>query len=484
MQPVRSLQDIKSVILILVFLMVVLIFLSPPQDADMWWHLSAGKKMVEQREILTTDTFSYTHRGDAWTNAFWLSDIIFFLVYGFSGFLGIALLVAFIAVMTMVIIYRQPEDGAFPIPHLVVLLGAFAIAPVWTARPQIFSFLLLAVLDYGLNGRNAFVLRHPWILVGLFILWGNIHGGFIWGFLLLLAFLIGKGLDYALGRENRLSFRALGQLAAWIFFAALAVSINPNGLGLWKLPFYTVDVSIQAISEWGSPDFHRPDLHPVLWLLFIIMAGIGTNKRALSWSRVLTVIGFAYMAFISQRSIGPLIVVASPVGIGILSSLWEELSPIAPRLLKSTPQRAWAPGFSLALNILLVGTMAGIAVLRANAVSALPQVHHGFPRGAVEAVRAAQPKPQMFNSYNWGGYLQWQLPEYPVFIDGRTDLYGELTIQDWWSVVNGTEQGLSLLDSWNVNFVILEPGWPILEMLSRRGWQTLYQDDTAVVLVR
>ena len=29
----------------------------------------------------------------------------------------------------------------------------------------------------------------------------------------------------------------------------------------------------------------------------------------------------------------------------------------------------------------------------------------------------------MFNSYNWGGYLMFKLPDYPVFVDGRTDLY-------------------------------------------------------------
>ena len=32
---------------------------------------------------------------------------------------------------------------------------------------------------------------------------------------------------------------------------------------------------------------------------------------------------------------------------------------------------------------------------------------------------------QMFNSYNWGGYLMFALPDMPVFVDGRTDLYGD-----------------------------------------------------------
>ena len=31
----------------------------------------------------------------------------------------------------------------------------------------------------------------------------------------------------------------------------------------------------------------------------------------------------------------------------------------------------------------------------------------------------------MFNAYSWGGYLIYRLyPDFPVYIDGRADLYG------------------------------------------------------------
>lgn len=484
MQIISLLKDLRKVLLILVFLLIFFILLSPPQDADMWWHLAAGKKMVEQETILTTDTFSYTHNGAPWTNAFWLSDIVLFLAYKFGGYLGIALLVSSVAAVTMAVMYWQIADAPFPIPHLMLLLGAFAIAPVWTARPQIFSFLLLAILDYGLSGPSAVLLKRPWLLVVLFIVWANVHGGFIWGLLLLFAFLVGKAADRFLKRENSISWRVLGQLGVWTALAALAIVLNPNGIALWRLPFYTVDVSIQSISEWSSPDFHRLDLHPLLWLLFLIILGVGTSRRVLSWSSVLKVIGFAYMAFISQRSIGPFVIVAVPVAIQSLAGAWEEWTSIVTNVQKPKPSRDVSPIFAVVLHVLLLATLTTMTVFRAYSVSTDSEVHNGLPRKAVEAIQASQPKAQMFNSYNWGGYLQWQLPAYPVFIDGRADLYGERTIHEWWSVVNATEQGLKLLDSWNVNFVVLEPGWPILERLAQMGWKTLYEDDTAVVLQR
>jgi hypothetical protein len=50
---------------------------------------------------------------------------------------------------------------------------------------------------------------------------------------------------------------------------------------------------------------------------------------------------------------------------------------------------------------------------------------------------------RMFNSYNWGGYLLWELPEYPVFIDGRTDLYDDELVEEWLRVVRAARLTLT-----------------------------------------
>ena len=483
-----SIKDVRKVFLILVFMLVFFITLSPPQDADMWWHLAAGKEMVSQGKILTTDIFSYTHYGQNWTNAFWLSDIVLFLAYKFGGYLGITLLVAVTAVVTMVVIYKHTLHNPFPLPLLIILLASFAIAPVWTPRPQIFSFLLLAILDYRLRENDELILKRPWLLVVLFILWANMHGGFIWGFLLIFALIIGNGFDNLLKRDNSLSLQQLGQLGVWTLIAALALALNPNGFSLWKLPFYTVGISIQSITEWSSPDFHRLDLHPILWLLFLIIVGSGTGRKPLRWSDILKVIGFSYMAFISQRSIGPCVIVATPVAIESLKAVWLEWLPV----LSNQIQKLYKPKKSapvpmpvaITLNLTILGLFFFILATHTYSVSTDQQVHSGLPLKAVKWIRANQPEGQMFNAYNWGGYLQWELPQYPVFIDGRADLYGEKTISEWWSVVNATDEGLALLDSWQVNFVILEPGWPILDKLSQMEWSVLYEDDTAIIMSR
>jgi hypothetical protein len=71
-------------------------------------------------------------------------------------------------------------------------------------RPQILSFLMLALLDLGLDRlRNEPRLRSfTWMLAPFFILWANLHGGFIWGFLLLGAFMAGETQERITGLER------------------------------------------------------------------------------------------------------------------------------------------------------------------------------------------------------------------------------------------------------------------------------------------
>ncbi len=484
MKTISALQDIRKFVTTLVFLLIFFIALSPPQDADMWWHLSAGKAMVEQGKILTTDIFSYTRSGSAWTNAFWLSDILLYLAFKVGGFAGVTILSAGIAVLLMFYIYKQGADSPFPIPHIVLLLAAIAIAPVWTPRPQIFSFLLLAILDLGLNRQNGLLIKRPWILAPLFALWSNVHGGYIWGFLLLFATLAGSGLDTVMKREKTLPGKTLAQLTLWTLASALAVGLNPNGLSLWKLPFYTVGVSIRSITEWSSPDFHQIGLHPILWMIFLLIVGLANSSRFPVWSDVLKTIGFAYMAFVSQRSIGPFVIIAAPVIIQSLGPLWQEVAGIAPGYLRKNTRKPIPVAFAGIVNALIVVLFAFVTVVRVISVSAPQEVHKGYPREAVEWIRKNAPQGRMFNAYNWGGYLQWELPEYPVFIDGRADLYGEQLISDWWKVAQNQSRAVSILDEWQVNFILFEPGWPILEELSGSGWKTVYQDDIAVILMR
>ena len=92
----------------------------------------------------------------------------------------------------------------------------------------------------------------------------------------------------------------------------------------------------------------------------------------------------------------------------------------------------------------------------------------------------------MFNSYNWGGYLIWHLwPDYLVFVDGRTDLFGDKLLGQYLEVRFARPGFQEVLDEYGVNLVLTEAGGFTDNFLALDdGWTLAYSDDVAVIYVR
>ena len=90
----------------------------------------------------------------------------------------------------------------------------------------------------------------------------------------------------------------------------------------------------------------------------------------------------------------------------------------------------------------------------------------------------------MLNEYNWGGYLTWFLREYPVFVDGRTDLYGDDILGQWITVIQAGQGWQAILDKWKIRLILIEPGRPLAVVLPQAGWKMLYQDAQAIIFSR
>lgn len=475
--PAVSARNAERFILAVALLLAALITARTPADPDMWWHLSAGREMLERGEILIRDVFSYTRFGAPWTNAFWLADIGMYLLYRLGGFPALSLAMAFLAALTMGIIYRQ-MTGPPILRAAILILATVAAAPAWSPRPQLLSYLLLALLDLWLTRWREGAPHRFWLLIPLFTLWANLHGGFIWGLLLLIAVIVGEGLDRLTGWGEGLEGRDLRRLALFTLLAAVAVLLNPNGPAIWRLPFYTVSVSLR-ISEWLSPDFHQPQFHPMLWLLFLLTVGLARARERPGFRSLLKVLGFTHMAFVSVRAVAVYAIIVAPVAARSLAGA-----------VGSLPADRWRarsiarPAVRRMVNGSFVFVLAAAVVVRAVVLSSPALVEKSYPADAVAWLKTHRPEGPLFNSYNWGGYLLWSLPEYPVFVDGRADLYGDEILSQWWQVVNGEPAGWAVLERWDVRLILLEPDWPVVRELPARGWRELYRDETAVIFGR
>ena len=492
-------QPLERLILVLTLVLVFLMAARTPLESDLWWHLRAGEETLQTGQPMLTDTLSFTRAGEHWINHSWLSEVIMALVYRAAGPLGLGLLVALLAVLSMGLVYLQMEGPGF-LRAFLIILASLVAALVWSPRPQMASLLGIAALG-GILYLNKWRQRDLlWLMLPIFLLWSNLHGGYSIGFLILAAALGGEILNHLLGFTGSeiLSWRRIARLALWTGACVLVVLINPNGLDTWRIPFQTVGVQTlqQAISEWASPDFHDIAQQPFLWLLLATLASVGLSGRRLDGVDLLTVTGFAYLALVARRNFGPFALVAAPI---LARHLWAALQSWPARLPafqswlnQLAERRARAkpapPALARVLNLLIVALLAFAAFIKLYIVTqptfygAL--VYSTSPTAAVHWLQENRPTGPLLSEYGWGGYLTWHLPEYPVFVDGRTDLFGDEVIGDWLTVVEARSGWPAVLNQWDVRLIMLEPGRPVISELDAAGWTRLYSDDIAVIYGR
>lgn len=488
-----------AVALALVFAMAA----RTPLDSDLWWHLRAGETSWELGRPLLTDLFSHTRYGAAWINHSWLAQVLFYLLYRAGGSLALGAAVALLATIGMGLTYAQMEGH--PLLRAFVLVAAVPVAaPLWSARPQLISLALFAALAYLLHRYKQREGGRLWLIVPLFVLWSNLHGGYALGLLLIVAILAGEALNRVLGFEGTqgMPWKGLLRLALWGLAGGLAATFNPNGTAMWSIPFQTVGVGVlkESISEWASPDFHQLAQQPFVWLLLATLGAVGISRKRLDGAELACVAGFAYLALLARRNFAPFALVAAPVLCRHLAAILEEQGVrwaarlegwrAAGRLLRrDLPAKAFSPGLQRAVNgaILLLLVGAGLAKLGLTASPEQVQAYarQAFPVEAAAWIESRRPAGQLFNAYHWGGYLVWALRDYPVFVDGRTDLYGDEFLQAYRQAYDGQPGWESVLEQYEIRLALTPPDAGLARELARsEAWREAYRDEVAVIFVR
>ncbi len=462
-------------------------------DTDTWWHLSAGSWLLEKGEILRTDPFSLTKQGEPWIYPGWLAQVILYAIFHTFGFAGINLFTAIMVVIAFAFIW--PLLDAPPLMRAFVLILAATVSAVyWSARPQIFSFTLSAIFLWSLTQAEAGHPRRLWILPPLMVLWSNLHGGFAIGFLLIGFYLLGECVELILDMRLRPAHEAeaardrrekIRNLVIIGFVCAVAVSINPHGPQMLLYPFTTVSVGVlqEYIEEWQSPNFHRLEVQPFLWMLMLSFVALTLSRGRKRVVDLLFLIGFTSLSLMAARNIATFALVAAP----ILAR--EGYLAAKPLLGRQKPGDDFPEPLARRMNIIIF-TVLVFAALMKIAIPLKDQVNRDAVarQVPVEAVAYLHEHPELgslFNSYNWGGYVIWALyPDYLSFVDGRTDLFGDEILEGYLKAWRAEEGWEKYLDRWGIRVVLLEPRAPLAIVLGHVGWELRYESEMAVVLTR
>ncbi len=475
--------DLRTTLTLLTFMAIFAMATRAVVDTDLYWHLAAGRYIVQTRTVPTVDPFSSTMFDKPWVDIYWLAQAGWYLIYQAAGLAGLSLLVAALVTAALFFVWKQ-LDGPIFLRALIVLLAAVVSGPVWTARPHLITYLLTAVVAYLLFLYKWRQIDRLWVVPVLFIVWVNTHGGYIAGFMLLGAFIAGEGLNnlFRVAGSEVVSWRRLRKVLLISVISGVVLLINPHTVNAILLPLKTVGIqTLQAsIDEWASPNFHQLFQQPFSWMLLLTLVIIGWSGRRLDVTDAITLVVFAYISFLARRNIGLFALVCAPILGRHAAALWGR-SRWAHRQLS-----AGKPLLNL-LILILVGCAAVLKILLPLSPAVQQQADRAaLPLGAADWIAQHQPSGTMFNGYNLGGYLLWRLwPDYPIFVDGRTDLYDDAFLREYETVMATAPGFEAILDQRNVRFIVIEKSAPLAVWLAQSArWQLAYEDAQTVVYTR
>jgi len=167
-------------------------------DAGIGWHIRTGDLILHTGSVPHSDPFSSAMSGKPWYAWEWLYDLIVGGLDGETGLNGVVFFNALVIALTFALVFRQmlARGSGLGVAVGMLLLVVSASSIHFLARPHVLSWLF-TVIFFGMLAafeHDGSFRRLMW-LPAIMLVWVNLHGGFLVGFVLLGIFLLG-----ALGR--------------------------------------------------------------------------------------------------------------------------------------------------------------------------------------------------------------------------------------------------------------------------------------------
>jgi hypothetical protein len=455
-------------------------------DGDMLRHLRHGAWILEHGAFIHADPFSYTRGGDPFVSFEYGSQILYALAHQVGGLAGVAVLASLLiaasyAVLTRFLLSRGVD--AF-LTYLVSIAAAILGAVHWTARPHLFSLLGVMLLLHWLEpGERA---PRAWWLAPIFLVWANLHGGFVFGLVLLGIYLAGSVLEWWLGGDRPFWAGRVKYYAEALAIAGLATLANPNGweLHLHIIRFFGEPFLRDNTHEFLSPDFHTAGGKMLLAALLGIITLLAVVPGRPTGPRLLLLLANVAFALQARRNIPLLAATVFPVLAIHFDAAWRRLPDWrgVRAVFERDARRGRDAPFIAAVALFLVA----LALLRGSVLGyqMIPARldPHEFPVAAVQRARTVGVEGRIFHDFIWGGYILYAWPEQRVFIDGGTDFYGPGLMSTYMDV-SGLQPGWrDTLAARDIGLVLMPTRSPLVNELAQDGWQVRYCDPTAALL--
>jgi len=479
------------------FLVVFLVLAFSPAgknmlaDADTGYHIRAGDYILETRTVPKQDIFSYHYPPLPWTAHEWLSEVVMAVLHRAAGLTGVVVFFSFLIALTYSLLFRYMRAPGRNIVFdvLIILLAVISSQIHWLARPHIFSLFFMVVwwhlLDAYQNDRGGRLILLPPIM----LLWVNLHGGYLTGFILTGVYFLGNLIGYLRAREEEKEgvFRKTRSLS-YVLIACLLVSlVNPYGYRILLFPFRLIMDShiINNVNEFLSPNFHNP--MPFKYLLLLLVGILAFSREPLDLIEIALVLVFLNMALFAARYIPLFAIVAAPI-----------LSRQAESLFAAASENRWADSLrKRAGRIATIDAsakgygwpLAGVFLVFLGVISGGIEFRFDEkikPVAAVEFLKNEHIDGAMYNDDEFGDYLIYATyPRYKVFFDGRSDMYGTERFKEFQKIMVFSQGWESVVGKYDIQWFFIGSNSILTRyLLARPEWRLIYSDNVANIHVK
>lgn len=450
----------KIVIILLLAAVSLFLTICISVGYDYYWHISAGKYMVNNHTILAKDIFSWIMYNKTWISHEWLFEIIIYTLKLIFNNYSIIIYCFINNFILLLIIFMNNKNYNKNTIFTLLWLLLFIIINCNSniPRPYLLSNNFLAITIYLLydllKNKDS---KKIYMLPLITIIWSNVHGGSSnLSYIMVLIFIL-----IGLVSKNKYTKDVL-QIKKYLIVLVLCIifiNINPHGFKILIYPYQNIinNVMISNITEWQSILKISPNNY--IYFLFIIFISIIIirNKEKTKLIDLSLLIIFIIMGIKSMRFSNYLYIVSS---FFIFDYIKEKKDDNSTNLL------------------LLISSIILIIIFIINIPNIEKKIIKEYiPNNMISKIKEVKPK-RLFNLYDYGGYLINN--NIKVFIDGRADLYSNCNYKDYINISNNinTEK---LIDKYNFDYFLVDKNYSIYNYLKNNDYIKILDNGNIVL---
>lgn len=454
-------------------LLLILFLCHPWVGPDIWYHLSIGRSVWQHKAAMPPNLTVLTQPG--FVNFYWFFQLVSYLIYDVGG--NVLLSLFFMTLWCVIAwnwyrVVRPKREGV--IGFFLALVSLIIVQRRFEERPEILAYVIVGfqirwALMWNPHKKLNIKKLLPVFLSEIIV--SSVHGYFLFGPAIFGLKAVCVFLDSSKAKSNE-----FWSNTAFVILGLFACTIaSPLGVENWKGVMALAEIlhspAAVTIAEFRRLPLKYPQDYVFwgTWLITLLAALERARVEKRYWfSSSLCLVGVALSADVLRNL--PLLVLFS-------APLWRlSLRQVRIKRQHIQPLRI-AAGVSVVILAYLIVSNEYYAMTKNANTFGIGISKELYPHKFVEYGKKQNLKGPVFNDPNYGGFLEYHLPEMKLYSDSRycnSDL-----VFEYFNGLTNPDNFLNLNSRYHFSGVILDivqSKGLVTPLLRHPDWHLVYAD--------